>query len=159
MDKQQKIIISVLCVVLALLLAFTLIILIHGPFTYFEPPLADENAQTGIPQLTEGTLGSITGGPGFRFLLAKEPMYENGKVALYFTSPETNTVWMVAELCDANGNTIGKSGLLRPGEYVESITVYEDATVGEAITVRILSYEPDTYYSMGSVNVDLPLRK
>ena len=121
----------------------------------FVPPPPETNAIKGAPTLEEGVLGSVTGGPGFRAVMAKEPVLTQGEIFIYFTSPETNEVWMTIELLDEEGKVICESGLLKPGEYVDRLAVLDGAVVGKSVWARVLSYEPDTYLSHGSVSIEL----
>jgi hypothetical protein len=70
-------------------------------------------------------------------------------------SPD-NQVWVKVKVIDADGNRLGETGLLRPGEYVESVQLSTDATSG-LVTLHIMGYEPDTYYSAGSVDFETTL--
>ena len=52
------------------------------------------------------------------------------------------------------GNILGETGLIRPGEYVKTITFDKKVPkVGDEITMKIMGYQPETYYSAGAVNL------
>ena len=69
---------------------------------------------------------------------------------LYLTNPASNTVWLKVRMLDAKGNILGETGLVRPGEYVAQLQPEKDLKPGTAITLKIMAYEPDTYYSAGA---------
>ncbi len=50
-----------------------------------------------------------------------------------------------------NGKLLGETGLIKPGEYVKSVKLNESPEAGSDIRLRIVAYEPETYYSAGSV--------
>ena len=62
----------------------------------------------------------------------------------------------VKQLLDAKGNLLGETGVLRPGEYVEFVSLTSLPKKAEVVA-RILTYEPDTYYSMGSASAEIML--
>ena len=69
----------------------------------------------------------------------------------YFTNPVENDVWMKLRILDSNEKIIAETGLIRPGEYVQSIlftTIPED---GNSVKLKVMAYEPNTYYSAGCV--------
>lgn len=77
------------------------------------------------------------------------------QINLEFASAETNTGNIKLELLDDNGNVVAASGLIHPGEYLtvinhinKKLLPKENAT----LTVKVLTYEPETYISMGTCN-------
>ena len=52
------------------------------------------------------------------------------------------------------GEIYGETGLVKPGEYVQSVTFDKVPVQGTAITMRVMSYQPDTYYSAGEVKMN-----
>ena len=47
---------------------------------------------------------------------------------------------------------LGETGLLKPGQYVELVQLNDKATSGD-VTLQVMGYQPDTYYSAGSVGL------
>lgn len=161
MDKQQKIILGA---VGALTLAVAIVLIavavapirpVRGDFT---PPEFDGAAIVGAPDASLASqYGKMTVSEGFEFCMSASPTLTGNDLALYFASPETNTVWMLLRVYDESGNLLGESGLVRPGEYLPSLTLTAVPT-GETVRASVLSYEADTYYSMGSANAMLQLQ-
>ena len=60
-------------------------------------------------------------------------------------------------LLDETGAELGSSGLLKPGEYVQSVALERIPPKSSSILAKILSYEPQTYYSMGSASAEIYL--
>lgn len=78
----------------------------------------------------------------------------DGALELYLTSPEENEAYLLCEVTDIEGKTLYRSGLLRPGEYVErldSLTALENKAI--EIAVNIYAFEPETFYSIGTVTL------
>jgi len=117
------------------------------------PPPFEPGAVTGTPEPPEriGHVGFDAG--NFTFMIASV-MYqqEDGSVGLYLTNPLGNDVYLMCEVIDQDGNTIYRSGLLRPGEYVAGL--YPTARLGGEIIdviVHIYALEPEGFFSAGTV--------
>ena len=72
---------------------------------------------------------------------------------------EWNLGHISVEILTANGTLLGETGLIRPGEYVKSVSLTSEVEDGTAIKLKIMAYEPDTYYSAGSVTLNTILRE
>ena len=80
----------------------------------------------------------------------------DGKLPVWLYSDPGNTVWVKLRILDAGGNRIGETGLLKPGEYVETVQLAESAQAGN-VTLHVMGYEPETYYSGGAVDFQTTL--
>ena len=161
MDKQQKIILSAISAALAVILLAAVIILTQAPFKgRFTPPAHDASAQSGAPTEipAEALYGTARVENGFFASLATSPALVGNELSLYFTSPKSNTAWISVEILDGEGNTLAKSGYLLPGEYLSTLTLSSVPTDPSGIKAKILSYEPDTYYSLGGFEAPLTVR-
>lgn len=78
---------------------------------------------------------------------------------VYFTNSEKFDVWLKLRVLTADGTLLGETGLIRPGEYVKSVSLTSEVEDGTAIKLKIMAYEPDTYYSAGSVTLNTILRE
>lgn len=160
----------------------------------FTPPPFDQSALPGTPAAMQDASGEngqeTAGGPDHRETAARleklgyssldavnyqvsvcgAPVLEDGKAILYLTNPETNQVWLKVRILDASGQILGESGLLRPGEYVESTELDMEAVkaamealdpsekgTGLPVTLRLMAYEPETYHSAGAVSLSTVL--
>lgn len=79
---------------------------------------------------------------------------ENGKADLYFTNDEGNKVWLKLRITGADDDILAETGLLKPEEYVKSVFFDTVPENGTAIKLKIMAYEPETYYSAGSVSLN-----
>ena len=87
--------------------------------------------------------------------------YVCGKVVLngnsadvYLTNDEGNKVWLKLRILDEEDNILAETGLLKPNEYVKTVTFDKIPKSGANIKLKIMAYEPDTYYSAGAVTLN-----
>ena len=123
----------------------------------FVPPSFDANAVAGVPDIAEGEKGySVLDARGvYQVGVCGVVAVQGDKADVWFTSPAENTVWLKLRVQDRQtGAILGETGLIKPGEYVQSITFFEAPAAGTAIVLRVMSYEPETYYSRGEVTLN-----
>ena len=163
MTKSQKIILLVLAVVLVAVSVAAAVVGRQEPERVvgdFVPP-AFADAVSGAPASHE-----VEGLPYGSLSLSEEisvsmvsnlTVDEHGAVDVWFAAPESNRGWVLLRLQDEDGNVLGETGIVRPGEYVQSIRLDSVPKSSGIILARILTYEPDTYYSMGSASAQVML--
>ena len=146
---------AVLCVLSLAVMVFALTRqntqTVMGEFT---PPPFDSSAVVGTPAVPDGL--------GWQELDAQAYMVgicgkfiPNGNTAdIWLTNPVSNTVWLKVRVLDENGNTLGETGLIKPGEYVQSVELDTVPKTGTPIVLKIMAYQPDTYYSEGAVSLN-----
>lgn len=63
-------------------------------------------------------------------------------------------------MLDKDGKVLGETGLVKPGQYVQPLTLDTVPKQTETVKVKIMAYEPETYYSAGaaSLNTKLTIR-
>ena len=170
MDKKQKIILAILAGVLMLAVLTTVLLVrlletdegdgtgqtVIGEFT--RPPF-EETAKTGFdePVPSESGYTSLAITKEFVAALCGNVFVKDGKAEIYFTSHKDNTAWARVQLFDESGKAIGECGILKPGEHVQAITLSEVPKENIKMTVKIILYEPETYYSEGTRNVAVSL--
>lgn len=158
MDKQQKIILLILVALLLVALVAVIAVASRGNEPVvgeFLPPPFEENAKQGMPQTVPSGFGTMTVRPEYVIGMCAAPPLQGTSLWLYFTSPETNTVWVKVRICDKGGNILGESGLLKPGEHLEFLVLDTVPEPTEVLYATVLSYQPNTYYSEGAVSVEL----
>lgn len=163
MDIWHKRIIVIVAVLLAAVTAAAIYIAARFPGQAgFTPPPFEENAVAGRPgDLNEALLYSplALSDVFFVSLCASPTVDRDGQALLYFTSNENNAFFVRLLVLSEEGRQLGATGLLRAGEYVASVLLDPPPEDGEALTLKILSYEPDTYYSMGTASARVTIRK
>lgn len=160
MDKRQRLILAILGGLLAVAITvLTVLLATRSPNTViseFQAPPFEESALVGVPEevLARADFHTIDVKGNYTFAICGAPEYSDGQLFPYFASHGENEVWLLLKVYGADGTELGKSGLIRPGECLGSIALSEPP-VGETVSVKVLSYEPDTYFSRGSATVNL----
>lgn len=124
------------------------------PQVRFIPPQFDPDAVQGVPDLTpeEGYSGLDAG--TYSFSLSGMLVLENDQTDVWLTNDNTNeNVWLKVVMKDLQDNKIGETGLIRPGEYVQSMTLTAPPAETCDIKLVVMGYEPETYYSLGNVTL------
>ena len=146
----------VLCAVSVVVMIFALTTENNNEFT---PPAFDSTAVQGTPEVSEslGWLPVEAAGIFTASLCGKITAIGN-TAEVYFTSTQTNTVWIKLRVLDNHGDTVGETGLIRPGEYVKSVTLTSVPADGSDIKLKIMAYEPETYFSAGSASLNTTIK-
>ena len=159
MDKKQKIVIAVIGGLIAAAL-ITLVVLLLARDSMakvgeFVAPPFDAEAKAGEPAGLDESLGykRMDIENAFSFAMCGKLFLKEGRVNAYFTNPEDNGVWLLVKVYDESGKKLlGQSGIIKNGEYVEKITLSDPPEKTAPVVFKIYSYEPETYYSMGSAS-------
>lgn len=140
--------VAVLCAVCVVAMIVALVLTGTPRFT---PPPFDEQAQSGTPTVDEALGWSELDAQAFRLAVCGRFAPQDGMADVYLTNPADNRVWLKLRVLDAEGNVLGETGLIKPGEYVRAVALDRSPSVGAAVTLKIMAYEPDTYHSAGAV--------
>ena len=153
---------AVVCVISLVVMTLALILNKKDkPISGFTPPSFDPAAVSGMPDVPEelGWSEIYQEGMGFNAYVCGNVLKEGDAAKVYFTNPGEYEVWLKLRILNENGAIIGESGLLKPGEYVKYVSLTSDAADGEMIRLKIMAYEPETYYSAGAVTLNTTIRK
>lgn len=120
----------------------------------FIPPEFEPNAKNGVPTVSEDFAYAEAAVGEYKVFSCAKIIAENGKAKVFFTNDESNDVWVKIRIVDANGEIIGESGLLNPGEYVEEVLLTYTPEKGTTVRVKVMLYEPHTYQSEGAVYLE-----
>lgn len=120
----------------------------------FIPPTFDVAAQTGIPAVPDELGWGELDAKNFKVSVCGKMIPGEDCVDVWLTNPEGNGVWLKLRVLDANGDILGETGLIKPGEYVQSVSLKKVPKAGTDIVLKVMAYEPDTYYSEGSVSLN-----
>lgn len=123
----------------------------------FSPPPFETNAQSGTPNVPEDAGYGQIDAKEFLFSAAGELTVNDGSVDVWLTNPKENTVWLKVRILDESGNNLGESGLIKPDEYVRSVKLNTVPKSTENVSLKIMAYEPETYYSAGSAALNTVL--
>ena len=119
----------------------------------FVPPAFESMALQGIPEVPEELAYSSPHreGMAYRFSVCANVTMDSSSATVYFTNAEENHVYLKLRVLDENDRILGETGLLKPGEYVKDVQLLRELPSGTGISLKIMSYIPDTYMSAGSV--------
>lgn len=120
----------------------------------FTPPDFDGTAIQGTPEVPEELGYSEIDAQAYKFSVCGKVICENGSADIYLTDPDSNNVWLKVRVLDENDNVLGETGLIKQGEYVQSVSLENIPPDGSQIKLKVMSYEPDTYYSMGAATMN-----
>ena len=155
MIKRISPVIAGLCVLAVIAMAVALSV--GGKGESFTPPPFDPTARTGTPAVPQDAGYGEIDAKEFRFSAAGELTVKNGAADVWLTNPSGSAVWLKVRILDENDNILGESGLIRAGEYVRSVQLTAVPSATANISLKIMAYEPDTYYSAGSARLNTVL--
>ena len=144
---------AVLCTIMLLVMVISL--QYGGKQTQgaFTPPPFAENAVQGTPNVPNSLGWGELDAQVYKVSLCG--VFQPKEVVdIWLTNPASNTVWMKLRVLDMEGNILGETGLIRAGEYLQSICLDSVPPSGTAIQLKIMAYEPNTYHSAGAVSLN-----
>lgn len=152
-------------------LAFALIVVVgsfslhqarsHALSAAFSRPDFDSSAQTGEPDVAEKYgYATLAVEEGYVVKVCGVPANDGQDVDFYLTNDSDNNVWLRGEVLDENDNVLGSSGIIKPGEYLTTITMDEPIQDDTAkVRLRVIAYEPETWQSRGNVSLQTTIYK
>ena len=154
--KNKEYTLPILFGVFAVLLIVMITALCIPKTPEFVPP-AFEAAVQGTPEVEEsmGYTELYKEGMAYRVSVCGVPTVDGQDLTVYFTNTEGNETYLKLRVLDTGGNNLGETGLLKPGEYVKTVTLDKTLALGENIKLKIMGYEPETYESAGSVSLNV----
>ena len=120
----------------------------------FVPPEFDATAVRGVPKIVNPDSIGYTelDAKAYKVSVCGRVEVNGNKADIYFTNPDSNSAWLKLRVLNAKGEVIAETGLVRPGEYIQTITFTKIPKTDDPITMRVMGYEPVTYYSVGEVS-------
>ena len=127
----------------------------------FVPPAFDDAAVQGTPEVPKelGYSSPYQPGMAYRFSVCGNVKLSGKMATVYLTNDADNEVYLKLRILDSKGKILGETGLIKPGEYVKDVELSKALAVGTPIKLKIMSYEPETYNSMGSVSMNTAIRE
>ena len=163
MDKNQKLIIKITLVFVIIIIVISLIIFLNSlsKKSGFIIPKIETNAIEGKPNNIKKKCIYQEAKVNDEYIvyLCAYPLLEERTLNIYFTSSEVNKGLIKVKVLDSENKVIGETGLINPDSYIKDISLNKDLKDKERITLRIMNYEKETYYSLGEIKLDLLVRK
>lgn len=156
-EKKKKYTLPVLIGVFAALFIVMTVALCIPKEPEFLPPDFDTRAVSGMPDVDDGMgyTELYKEGMSYRVSVCGMPTVSENELILYFTNSEGNEKYLKLRVFDENGNVLGETGLLKPNEYVKSVTLNKTVTADTKLKLKVMGYEPQTYESAGSVSLNV----
>ena len=120
----------------------------------FTPPPFDAAAVVGSPSVPDGLGWKELDAEVYKVGICGKFIPKGNTADVWLTNPESNTVWLKVRVLDDKGNTLGETGLIKPSEYVQSVELDNVPKAGKPIVLKIMAYQPNTYYSEGAVTLN-----
>lgn len=122
----------------------------------FVAPSFDESVKIGLPNVQNITDNLIDAYSRYKFYVNPEPIFQNNKLLVNFTSFDDNKVWLKLRVY-CNEKIVGETDLIKPNEYIDYLEI--ENCSNEKISYEIMSYQYDTYYSEGVVKLNTSIKK
>lgn len=151
--KKKLIILYSLSILIIGLSVYLILVFGKGKPSFVKPSF-DPAALSGQPsgEIPGYDIKDIDG--HYRVGLTAHLVLEDHKVAVFLTSLPDNRVWVKARILDGRGELVGETGLVKPGYYVKDIDLGDRVLEpGTSVVLKVMAYEPETYYSAGSFSV------
>lgn len=161
--KNDRIIVilSVLCALSVVLMIVSLCGHENDNAGFVAPPF-DETAKQGMPHNEEsarfGWAEISQDEIPYKTAVCGKLQIVDKQAVVFLTNYADNDVWLKLRVLDGDGKTIAETGLAKPGEYIESVQFTEAMKDGEVIKLKIMAYEPETYYSVGSIVLNTTIK-
>lgn len=156
--KKKTIIICIaiaLCIISTITMIVCLSVKNNTIYTDFTPPSEETNYKTGTPTIdNENWIKLYREGMTFSTHILGKIRVKNGFADIFFTNDKSNDVWLKLRIIDSSNTVLAESGLIKPNQYIESIEFNSIPNIGEKIILKIMAYEPLTYHSEGSIELN-----
>ena len=87
----------------------------------------------------------------FKFGICGKFVADGNTADVFFSNSAENEVWLKLRVFDEQNNIISETGLIKPNEYIKSVKFNRKVLDGEKIKIKVMAYEPETYYSEASI--------
>lgn len=159
----------VLIVALAVVCAVSIGVMIYALGRYepkqapFVPPEFDAAAVKGTLEKTDElkSLGwSTVRADGLPYVaqVCGIVLIEEQEADLWFYNLPESEAWLKLRITDSKGKIVAETGLIKPGEYLQTVRFNRDFDDDEAISMKIMGYEPETYMSAGAVTLNTTVK-
>lgn len=153
-DMKNKSLIIALIICVLSIGGFILALNSYNKSKEFVKPEFEKNVKEGMPKLTkEDGFEEFEVSDEYIVYMTGETKLEDNKLIVYFTSKKTNNVYVKLRIYK-DDEILGETGLLKPGEYIKEVKLDKSLKKDDKITLKVMGYEPETYYSAGSISLN-----
>lgn len=152
MKNKSLIIALIICVISVV--GFILTLNSYNKSKEFVKPEFEKNVKVGMPKLTkEDGFEEFEVSEDYIVYMTGETKLNDGKLVVYFTSKKSNDVYVKLRILK-DDKIVGETGLLKPGEYIKEVKLDKSLKKDDKITIKVMGYETETYYSAGSISLN-----
>lgn len=157
--KIALIVIGAVCIVSVAAMVAALIHFKPTPQPEFTPPAFDKAAVVGVLEETDelkalGWSKLHQEGMSYTvYLCGGVLINEQNQADVWFYNEPKNESWLKLRVLDAQGAIIAETGLIKPGEYLQTIEFSRAVEDDEPLAFKVMGYEPETYLSTGAVSL------
>lgn len=160
--KILTIIAAALCVISVSTMIYFLIKLQPFAKPKFTPPPFESSAVAVEDELKETVDMNALGwtvvereGMNYRaYICGRVVLNRQNEADLWFYSPADNNALLKLRIYDSQEKVIAETGLIKPGEYLQTVEFNRALADDEAISMKIMAYVPETYASAGAVSLN-----
>ena len=145
--------VATLCFLTVIVMIFSLTLGHRKIQPEFTPPPFDAAARPGTPIVPDNLGWQLLDAQAYKVGVCGAIIPQENGADVWLTNPESNAVWLKVRILDEKGNILGETGIVKPGEYVRSVTLDTVPKTGKPIVLKIMAYQPETYYSEGAVSL------
>jgi hypothetical protein len=80
-------------------------------------------------------------------------LIKDQKADLWFYNEPESEAWLKLRITDGEGIIIAETGLIKPGQYLQTVEFNRPLADDEKVAMKIMGYEPETYMSAGAVTL------
>ena len=95
-------------------------------------------------------------GMEFRAAVCGVVIVRDGAAEVNFANT-SDAAWLRLRVFDEEGNLLGETGLLKEHTYVPSVQLVTPVEDGQKISMKVMAYQPETYQSLGAINMNTAL--
>ena len=129
----------------------------------FIPPEFDAAAVEGSLEETDdlkalGWSKVEAGGIPYVARVCGRVLVKEQKADLWFYNEPESEAWLKLRITDGEGIIIAETGLIKPGQYLQTVEFNRPLADDEKISMKIMGYEPETYHSVGALSLGTKIK-
>lgn len=151
MKKNKGIIILFVILIVLISIIILLFSSIEKKGKFVKPSFEED--VSAIPEYIDYENSIIEVSKGYNIYINPVPTINKDELVVNFISMSENNIWIKIRIL-RDDEIISESGLVKPGEYLESIKLNSKLNANDNIVYEIIGYEIDSYLSAGTIRLN-----
>ena len=143
-------------ILLVILVGLIISIICLIPNNEFKAPSFDHDAKSFKDVPNQNNVLKVN--ENYAFYIDGKPYVKDNHIYVNFYSLTSDNIFLKVRVFQ-DDNIIAESGLLKSNEWIEKLNLKKELSKTKKIKYMIMSYEKDTYYSMGEVQLNVQLEE